>query len=332
MTTKFKIAILLSSYNGEKFLAEQLDSILLQSYDEFLIVVRDDGSSDGTMALLQKYSRENPGRFHLLEKDNLNRGASGGFSYLIEYVLANKANLGLEKAYMMFCDQDDIWDPGKIEKQVSAMLQAEQEESEARRGNVETSAYANERRSEICETTPVLVHSDLQVVSEQNILIAKSFIKYQGLKIERNQFPNLVTSNLVTGCTALINESLAKKAVPISKNAIMHDWWLAMIATAFGRVVFLDTPLVRYRQHGTNTIGAKEFRPLDYQSGRNYFGVFFRQPNPHLHEVASQAQAFLVQFKSKLGSNQKLCLRIAARLKSNSAIIQGIIYRLLQTS
>ena len=115
-------------------------------------------------------------------------------------------------------------------------------------------------------TLPIIVHSDLEVVSEQNTVIAKSLISYQGLEIERNSFPNLVISNLVTGCTALINEPLAEKALPIPEKAIMHDWWLALVASAFGKLVYLDIPLVHYRQHGNNTIGAKEFTKVSVVS------------------------------------------------------------------
>ena len=123
-----KIAILLSTYNGAKFLHDQLASILSQSYANFVVVVRDDGSSDSSLDILSDYSARHPEKFHLRISDNANLGAKGSFSYLIEYVLENKRKLGMEHAYMMFCDQDDIWYDSKLETQVSAMLATESDD------------------------------------------------------------------------------------------------------------------------------------------------------------------------------------------------------------
>lgn len=307
MNAETRIAVLLSTYNGAKFLREQIDSLLAQTHSNFLLVVRDDGSSDGSYALLTEYAEQQPERLHLLPDDDDNYGASGGFAFLVNYVLENKAALGLESAYMMFCDQDDTWYPNKIETQLGAMLAAEESAGEG---------------------VPVLIHSDLEVVSEQNTAIAKSLIRYQGLEIERNRFPNLVISNLVTGCTALINESLAEKALPIPTNAIMHDWWMALVATAFGRLVFLDTPLVHYRQHGNNTIGAKEFTKVSVTNVSLWRRLLVRKPNDHLMEVAVQAAAFRKRYGAELSTRQRWSLRICAGMGIRIGLVQRLMYRL----
>lgn len=319
MNTKPKIAVLLSTYNGGKFLAEQLDSILKQSYANFLIVIRDDGSSDGTIDILRKYRDAHSDKFHLVESDNINRGASGSFSFLIEYALAKKAELGLGMAYMMLCDQDDIWFTSKIESQVSAMLKAEQEA-------IGKEGLDSEMPS--AGILPVLIHSDLQVVSEQNVTIASSFVKYQGLEIQRSRFQDLVVSNLVTGCTAFINESLAEKVVPVPDNAIMHDWWIALVAAAFGKLIFLDEPLVRYRQHGNNTIGAKEFTRPTPVSRSFWQRVFARKANEHLIEVAIQAVHFRQQFGKQLSRRQNMSLRISGSMKVRAGLVQRVAYRI----
>lgn len=321
MNTKPKIAVLLSTYNGEKFLAEQLDSILNQSYDRFLVVVRDDGSSDGTIDILRKYRDANLDKFHLVKQDNVNRGASGSFSFLIEYALAKKIELGLGMAYMMFCDQDDIWYANKIENQVSAMLKAEQEA--IGKEDIDPKVVSS-------NIMPILIHSDLQVVSEQNVAIASSFVKYQGLEVQRNRFQNLVVSNLVTGCTALINEALAEKAVPVPDNAIMHDWWMALVATAFGKLIFLDEPLVRYRQHGNNAIGAKEFIHPTLVSRSFWQRIFARKTNEHLIEVAIQAAHFRQRFGKQLSRQQNMSLRISGIMKVRSGIGQRVAYRIIR--
>ena len=103
-----KISILLSTYNGAKYLAEQLDSLLEQSYTNIVIVIRDDGSTDATRELISLYALKHGNKIHQVCSDNENRGARDSFSYLIEYVLANKVSLKLDAAYMMLCDQDDI--------------------------------------------------------------------------------------------------------------------------------------------------------------------------------------------------------------------------------
>ena len=303
-----KISILLSTYNGAKYLAEQLDSLLQQSYTNIVIVIRDDGSTDTTSEIISLYARKHENKIHQVGSENENKGARDSFSYLIEYVLANKISLELDAAYMMFCDQDDIWFEDKVEQQVAAMLIAEKEVE----GN----------------KTPLLIHSDLQVVSEKNQLIANSLIDYQGLEIERNRFTNMVISNLVTGCTALINEALAVKAVPVSNQAIMHDWWLALVASAFGEVIFLAAPLVHYRQHDSNTIGAKEFVKPTLISQSFWQRVFGRKPNDHLIEVARQANEFRQRFGAQLSTRENLYLRLSAGMSAQVGIIQRAFYRI----
>ena len=307
MSAQTKIAILLSTYNGEKFLAEQLDSLLAQSHKNFTLVVRDDGSHDRTVSILENYARDHSERIHLLSCDGENKGASGGFAFLVDYVLKNKESIGLKPAYMMFCDQDDTWFPEKIEKLLALMLATEAESD---------------------PPAPVLVHSDLEVVSEQNTVIAKSLISYQGLEIERNRFPNLLISNLVTGCTALINEPLAKKALPIPENAIMHDWWLALVATAFGKLVYLDTPLVHYRQHGNNTIGAKEFKTVSVVRMSLWHRILARKSNEHLIEVSIQAAEFHRRYGSQLSGRERLSLRLCKGMGIKIGVVQRLMYRL----
>ena len=309
MITDPKIAILLSTYNGTKYLEEQLDSILNQTYSNYVIVARDDGSYDDTIQLLNKYAKKFTDKFHLLEQDLLNLGASGSFSYLIEYVLENKQSLGLESAYMMFCDQDDIWSLEKIHKQIDEMLKVEKQQTGTK-------------------PIPVLIHSNLRVVSEEKSLIAESFVHYQGLEIERNRFTNLVISNVVTGCTVFINEALARKAVPVSKEAIMHDWWLSLVASAFGKLVFIDAPLVSYRQHDTNAIGAKEFvksTPVDRSFWQKTLGC---KSNAHLSEVARQAADFRNRFGQELTTHDNIGLQISSCMGTKVGILQRIFYRI----
>jgi len=304
MTTSIRVAILLSTYNGEKFLSEQLDSLLAQSHDNFILVARDDGSSDGTWNILQDYQSRYSQKIHLVKKAT-NLGARDSFAYLMDYVLRHKQKLELEDAYMLFCDQDDVWFPNKIEAQVDAMLKCEA-------GN---------------PGAPVLVHSDLEVVSESLKAVAPSLAAYQGLETNRNSFNQMVISNLVTGCTAMLNEPLASKCLPVSENAIMHDWWLALVASAFGKVVYLDQALIHYRQHGSNTIGAKEHEQAIATRPGFWSRLLSLQANEHLLEVAAQAKDFADQFGKDLSEHQRAGLKLAGKMEATTGILQRIYYR-----
>ena len=117
-----RLAILLSTFNGETFLSEQLDSILQQSFTDFIIVARDDGSVDRTRGILTQYAAEHAGRFFILPDEGSNLGAKASFAALMQYVLEHKSELGLTRAYMMFADQDDIWAANKIEIEFKSLL------------------------------------------------------------------------------------------------------------------------------------------------------------------------------------------------------------------
>lgn len=313
MNSQPRLIILLSTYNGENFLRAQLDSLFAQTYPDYVILARDDGSQDATKKILADYAIRSPDKLKIIRDDSGNLGASGSFAFLIDYALRHKAEFDVESTYLMFCDQDDVWHEDKMTKQVNAMLATEAEEGSARRG-----------------TKPILVHSDLQVVDESLRLIAESMARYQGLETGRNSFANLLISNLVTGCTALINEALARKALPIADDAIMHDWWLALVASCFGKIVYLDTPLVQYRQHGSNTIGAKEQIAYRMKTMSYWRKVLDLTANQHLSEVALQARAFRDQYSQELDRSQRRALNYSSKLAIRNGFIQRLIFRAIR--
>ncbi len=221
------VEILMATFNGAEYLFDQLESLRAQSYTNWSILARDDGSTDSTLEILRAFSQKYPERFRLLEDDMSGQGAKSNFARLLEHASA---------PYVMFCDQDDVWMPNKIEVLMQKMLR------------LETSMGSN---------TPILVHSDLEVVDKDLSTIAKSFWKYQYLSPASGQGWNtLLVQNSVTGCATLINRALYQKALPIPEEAIMHDWWLALVAAAFGHLEAFPEPTVRYRQHMSNHTGA----------------------------------------------------------------------------
>ena len=254
----------------------------------------------------RKYSE----KFCLLPSDNQNLGAKGSFACLMRYVLENKQALGLDRAYMMFADQDDIWIPQKAENEFERLLQIERRET---------------------TLIPALVHSDLEVIDRHGKCLAESFIAYQGLKIDRGNLVNLALSNLVTGCTAVINEELANKALPIPNDAIMHDWWLAVTAAAFGAREFIDEPLVRYRQHDSNAIGAQQFKPAQTVAGGLWAKIKAYEVNPHLSDVAVQARAIRATYGGALNTRQRTGLLLAGFLGLRFGLMQNLLFRLVRS-
>lgn len=301
-----RVAILLPTYNGAKYLRAQIDSLLAQTSQNFVIVTRDDGSSDDSVAIIAQYALDHPAQFHVVTTDGNNLGACGSFSFLMGYVMQRKNKLGMSKMYTMCCDQDDVWYPQKIALSLQHMSRIEAEHPDV----------------------PVLVHSDLQVVDENMQEIAPSFVAYQGLNPSNKTFGRMLISNSVTGCTALINEELAMLAMPVPEKAIMHDWWLALVASAFGEMKFIPESLVHYRQHQANTIGAKEFRRNPMKKG------FIARLMDNEHEetakqLAAQARTFKSTYAARLSFSRRRLLNAVAMLGSRIDLVRNFTLKLL---
>lgn len=222
------IDILLATYNGEKYLQEQIDSLFSQTFKDWRLIIRDDGSTDTTTSLIECLEKEFPDKV-LVIKDGLgNLGAAQSFSRLLEVS---------DAPYVAFCDQDDIWIDNKLELQMKEMICKEKE---------------------LGVEAPILVHSDLIVVGHDLRILSTSFWKYQKLNPEKmNKLSRLLVQNFVTGCTCLLNKKLVSLSKPMHHDAIMHDWWVALMALTNGIIININTPTVYYRQHGGNDVGAK---------------------------------------------------------------------------
>ena len=308
-----KIGILLATYNGELFLEAQLDSLLSQTHKNFLVIIRDDQSTDQTCSILSSYERNYPDKIKIVNANQANLGASGNFSFLVAYGINSQIEFQLD--YFTFCDQDDIWDSKKLEKQLEFMISLE-------------SKFATKK------SLPLLIHSDLEVVNEKAERISGSLICYQGLEISKNNFSGLLTSNLVTGCTAMFNPALAKLAVPIPKEAVMHDWWIAIVASAFGKIGFVDEALVKYRQHAVNTVGAKP-KPSNKITQFNKIMKILSllsnvERNAHLYSVAEQSRIFKQRYDNELTQRLRVALWLSSWMKTNSGPLQHLIYKLLR--
>ena len=302
------ILVLMAVYNGEKYLQQQLDSILAQSHQNLRLICRDDGSADASVQLLQRYVCAHPGKVQLLQDDRGNLGAAGSFSALMQWAGAQAC--GSHTVYYAFADQDDTWHPDKLTLCLQAMRRAEN----------------------AAQDKPVLVHSDLRVVDADGSEIAASFIHYQGLRAGKTSLAAQLVSNTVTGCTVLMNRALLNKSLPVPDHAVMHDWWISLVASALGRRIFLPATLVDYRQHGSNTLGARraERFAADVNSLRKIIRRNDTGNRDQIFEaIARQAQSFLLRFDAELRPLQRYLIRRVIALKHAGVWHRRLIYRLI---
>ncbi len=225
------VDVLLATYNGSRYLAQQLDSILAQTHTSWRILVSDDGSSDETLAILRRYEARLGERLVLVPNPDAGRGVVRNFENLMQASL----NDGLAR-WAVFADQDDVWLPEKMASQLREMARIEGGDAHA---------------------VPCLVHSDLTVVDEFLAVLSPSFARYQRMDPAGCSQLSLLSVNQVTGCTMMVNRALLAQALPLPAETIMHDWWCALISGS-GRRSFIDQPLILYRQHGANQLGAKD--------------------------------------------------------------------------
>ncbi|HFI1127640.1 TPA: glycosyltransferase family 2 protein [Klebsiella variicola] len=267
-----KIDVLLATYNGEKYIAEQIESILLnfQKVTEYdcRLLISDDGSTDDTIQIINNISKLD--NRIILVNTTKKGGVKENFNGLINSSSAD---------YIFFCDQDDFWLPAKMRMFIDRFISIEKE-------------YAG----------PILIHSDLCVTNGYLSPQSESMFKYQNINANPS-FNELIVSNSVTGCVMACNKTLlniARESTII--ESIMHDWYLALIAKAFGRIDFIDSSLILYRQHGGNQVGAKPFNLSAilsiYKIHDNYI-----KAKSSIVKTQDQARLFLNDFSDKIERN-----------------------------
>ena len=218
-----KIDILMATYNGEKYIREQLNSILGQTYSNFNLIISDDSSTDDTINILSEY--ENKDKRIKVFKQEKNLGVISNFEFLLNQV---------KNEFFMFSDQDDIWEKDKIEKSINKL---KDEDSD-------------------------LVYTDLKVVDENLNEISTSYWKLKGFEkkvYKHNNFESLYLNNYITGCTILCKSSWIRDILPLPKLSkyVIHDYWLALIVSMKGKISYITDTTINYRQHKENSIGSK---------------------------------------------------------------------------
>ena len=214
-----KIDILMATYNGEKYLAEQLDSIINQTYHNWNLLIRDDNSTDRTLEIIQDYQKKD-NRIKLLKDNEGNLGIVKNFEELLK---------NSESEFIMFSDQDDIW----IENKLDVYL----------------------KTAEKIKIKGFLLHSDAVLFDKNKSNILKDTFIFK--KAINKGLENVFFNYFVQGATILISKEIKNFILPFPKEVYLHDRYIHLISELFFERIFVNKALIYYRQHGDNQIGAK---------------------------------------------------------------------------
>lgn len=275
--------ILLATYQGEPFLDAFLQSLLQQDYADWQLCVRDDGSSDRTLAILKSWEAKEP-RIQILDNASRNRlGPVQNFAWLIAWAIKHQCD------HLFLADQDDIWRADKLSRFMATALATENKHH------------------------PLLIHCDLSIHDEQLKPVSNSFIKHHSLHpLCKKGLVDLIHRNQITGSAMYINAALAEKMLPVPEQVIMHDWWAGLIAISLGQLKYIAKPLVIRREHGNNVTH------LDQASTENTFFHAESRSRQAFFNTIEQARAFLLQFQDSLSESDKAFVHQYTQLASYS--------------
>lgn len=223
------IDVLLPLHNGADYLEDFVVSLARQTVRDFRLIVFDDASNDHSAEFLRELCARHGIEIAELKSSQTTRGVVGAFSEVL-------ALSGSE--YACLADQDDRWHPDKLEINLSQIREAEDK-------------YG--------KTTPLLIHSDLRVCDRNLNVLHPSFFAYQRISPGRHALNDLLIQNSITGCTAMLNRALLDRLPRFPAGTVFHDWFIALTASAFGTILCIPRPLVDYRQHGDNCLGAVKY-------------------------------------------------------------------------
>ena len=260
-----KVEVLLSTYNGEKFVGEQLKSIQSQTSGNVFIKIRDDGSTDRTVDIVRGYCLNND---NIEIREDKNVGVVGSFLDLLY-------STNIDSEFVAFSDQDDVWHNNKLEVAISQLAM------------IETG-------------TPAMYCCRTRLVDEN-----LNFIGYGNGLSKPAGLENAILQNIATGCTIVLNRSavdiLIKNFVNYDK-VIMHDWWIYLVVSCFGEVIFDDDAYIDYRQHSNNVVGHRKGLVLWLQRLKRVF-------NRDKRRLITQIEEFFRLYGSELsGEKRELCL------------------------
>ncbi len=275
------VAIVMTTYNGEKYIEEQIKSILSSSYLDFELFIFDDGSKDSTLSILEHYKETYPDKINIVRNEQ-NYGVTMNFIQALAKMTTD---------YIMFSDQDDVWLPNKIGVSLKRMKHME---------------------AQFSKEHPIAVFTDAQVVDQKLSTINPSFFGSGHLDPRKTDLAHLLMENKLIGCTVMVNAALRRKLqgnrLPL--HARYHDWWVALIAASFGKIGFVEESTLLYRQHGNNMVGDSGF--ASYL--KNRLSTLEKQREA-LTALYRQADEFLSIYGGQLSEDNRDILRSFSALK-----------------
>ncbi len=299
------VTVLLCTYNGEKYVREQIQSILDQDYKDFNILVSDDGSTDSTVNIVRELMERNSNKIKLIEQSPATGSAQRHFLKLLSETAYGDSD------YIMLSDQDDVWNKDKMLKSIREMKAVE-------------TIYGT--------GMPVLVHCDSEVVDQELNVISESYVSYQKMTPERKHLNQLLVQNNVVGGALMMNRALAQLIKEVPEHCVMHDQWIALVASAFGEIRFIPESLYKYRQHGANVLGAEKGSRIMEILGR--FGIGRKdgmskaEMDEHSRKVYTemfqQAQCFREMYGTRLRPEQRMMVDRFISIQHKSRIGKAI--------
>lgn len=263
------VSIVMATYNGEKYLREQIDSILENTYTDWKLEICDDGSKDQSIVIAKEYEANFPDKIQVhVNKKNL------GF--------VHNFLQGAQRAkgkYVMFCDQDDVWLPSKIEH---------------------TLQYIKKMEKHYGVDMPLAVFTDAKVVDAKKRELHPSFFQSGKLDATKLDLRYLLMENKLIGCTVLFNRKVLDYLSVLPQEARYHDWWIGIIVASFGKIGFLKESTLLYRQHEKNVVGNQNF--LSYITNRI---SSLRKQKEALVSTERQAYNILKIFQNQLPLKEK---------------------------
>lgn len=300
------VQVLLGTYNYGRYIGDFLHSLAAQDCKEWSLVVRDDASTDNTSAILDDWRNRLPGGINTVPGSGGERlGITGNFSRLLAYSTA---------PYVMLADPDDVWHPNKIGLSLKAIRGLE---------------------DRVGVNRPCLVHTDLRVVDGQLNPIAPSHWRRHGLVPDRGRrLSRIILENTVSGSTSIFNRALVQVAGDIPPEARAEDWWIALIAAAFGEIEPIHQATMDYRRHGAND---SETILLAEGAARALLapGTMRRRLRDALDFPLPCARVFLARYRDRLTPEQIAGLEALLRLRGMGPLARRIAvlrHRLLFTS
>lgn len=231
--------VIMATYNAEDYIEEQLNSIENQTYKNIDIYIHDDGSTDETIKIIKNYKRKY-NNIYFIEDNITFKSSNKNFFHLMKTISRKQYE------YIFFSDQDDIWDENKVSILIKHIKK-----------------YSKD--------IPVMVHTDAVVVNCANKIISPSFNKYADIEMEREDFISIALNNNAQGSSMVINKKCLDYINVNQNNIDMYDHYMSMITAYYGKQEFINTALIRYRQHESNVIGAiKSRRIYQFFSKKNY--------------------------------------------------------------